>query len=456
MAATKKYFGTDGIRGRAGEGKLSKISIAKLGLAIGHYLYREGLGGTGGGNRTGSVVLGRDTRSSGLWIEKLLIKGLTAYGINVKNAGVLPTAATSFLTRCNDADMGIMITASHNPAHDNGLKLFGRSGRKLDDQTQLQIEAVITKNVNAPVDIKPGKVTDITDSRDKYIDAVMSSLLPELNLDHLSVVLDCANGAAFETGPEILRRLGVKSLHVCGDQPDGANINLNCGSTNPERLCETVREHRADIGIAMDGDADRLIMCDENGDVLNGDQTMGALTLMWQIQGRLSRPGLVATVMSNLGLERMLGDNGLELIRTPVGDRHVAKAMQDGNYNLGGEQSGHMLMPDYLPTGDGMLAAIQLLSVLVTDGRKASEALQVFASVPQTLINVRYNGKSPLELEAVQDKVKAARAEFGDSGRVLIRASGTEPLIRIMTEGDDPKQVVSIARSLADFISGLS
>jgi len=440
----KKYFGTDGIRGRAGEGKLSKETIAKLGLAIGRYLHRT---------RPGSkVVIGRDTRTSGLWIENLLITGLISHGIHVKKLGVLPTAAVSYLTLTEGASLGMMVTASHNPAHDNGIKFFGPDGGKFGDATQKEIETLLESEFDLPFDINTGSVEDDIPVRKAYLDMVVSSVPKTADFSNLSIVLDCANGAGFETGPAIARRLGMKSVIVMGDQPNGQNINKDCGSTHPDGLSAAVRAHKADIGIALDGDADRLIMCDENGDVINGDQSMGALALSWRESGKLAKPALVATVMSNLGLERLMKAEGLDLIRTKVGDRHVAKVLKDKGYNLGGEQSGHMLMPDYLPTGDGMLAAIQVLSVLVHSAMPASQALKVFDPVPQLLVNVRYDGVSPLGRDDIQAAIKQAEAEFGNAGRLLIRASGTEPVIRIMTEGDDPDQVKMIAHRLADKI----
>lgn len=442
---TKKYFGTDGIRGRAGHGKLSKDTIAKLGMAIGRYLHST---------RPGSeVVIGRDTRHSGLWIENLLITGLISHGIHVRRLDVLPTAATSYLTKYLRASLGMMVTASHNPAHDNGIKFFGPDGRKFSDKIQREIERLLDLEFEPPIDIPTGQVKDDIPARAAYIESAVSSIPADANFSNLKVVLDCANGAGFETAPAILRRMGVKSVTVMGDQPDGQNINKNYGSTHPDKLCAAVKAEGADIGVALDGDADRLIMCNEKGEVINGDQSMAALALSWRKDGLLAKPALVATVMSNLGLERLMKAEGMELIRTKVGDRYVAKELKKGGYNLGGEQSGHMLMPDYLPTGDGMLAAIQVLAVLVRSGKPASETLSMFEPVPQLLVNVRYDGPSPLERDDIQAAIRAAEDEFGDSGRLLTRASGTEPVIRIMTEGDDPEQVKAIAHRLADLMA---
>lgn len=440
----EKFFGTDGIRGRAGEGKLSKNSIAKLGLALGAYLHETAPGS--------KVVIGRDTRQSGHWIENLIMTGLMAHSIQIERLGVLPTAAVSYLTRELGGALGIMVTASHNPSHDNGLKLFGPDGCKFNNDLQRAIETRLASALELPANQQTGRITVNNEAAQDYIKIALSSMSKDADFSNLSVVLDCANGAGFKTGPEIVKGLNVRNLVVLGNEPDGLNINRECGSTHPDGLCAAVKAHGADIGIALDGDADRLIMCDEKGQVINGDQAMAALTLSWRRDGILAKPGLVATVMSNLGLERLMKAEGLDLIRTKVGDRHVAAAMTEQGYNLGGEQSGHMLMPDYLPTGDGMLAAIQVLSVLVRSGKSASEALQMFAQVPQLLVNVRYDGGTPLDKPSVIEAIKAARSEFGDDGRVLIRASGTEPVIRIMTEGDDPEQVKSIAHRLADVV----
>lgn len=448
MASQTKYFGTDGIRGLAGEGKLSKSRIAHLGLALGKYV---------SGQKPGSiVVIGKDTRRSGQWIEDLLVTGLTAYGVNAVLLGVLPTAAASYLTVVSKADLGIMITASHNPYHDNGVKFFGADGRKIGEAMQSDLETSMDQEIDLPAHIMTGKIQHNEQLKSSYMDKIISTLENSSGLENMSVVLDCANGAAFETGPALLRRLKLKALHVIGVEPDGVNINADCGSTHPEKLCEAVRAHKADIGIALDGDADRLIMCDETGRVVDGDQIMGALALNWQSKDLLIGGALVATVMSNLGLERLMAQNKLNLIRTKVGDRHVAAAMTKDGYNLGGEQSGHLLMPDYLPTGDGMLAALQVLSVLGEGTKPASEALNLFSPVPQLLVNVRYDGATPLDNPIVKKAIQDADQEFGENGRVLIRASGTEPVIRVMTEGDDAAQVKSVAHNLADIIKAHS
>ena len=442
MASTKKYFGTDGIRGKAGEGKLSVETIAQLAKAIGKYLSDQAAAPI--------VLIGRDTRQSGDWIETSLVDGLTAFGAEVRLLGVAPTAAISYLAEQAGANLGIMITASHNPYWDNGIKFFGPNGRKIDDETELAIEALLDKNIEVSA-AKSGAAKSASASVSDYLEKIVGTL-DNSDLSGLSIVLDCANGAAFETGPAILKALGAEKLTLIGNSPDGTNINRDCGSTHLEVLCKTVKEQKAHIGIALDGDADRLIMCDEKGEVIDGDQIMGALALAWNASGRLNAPLLVSTVMSNLGLERLIAANDMTLLRTAVGDRHVAAEMQQNGYNLGGEQSGHILMPDYLPTGDGMLAAIQILSILAKSNRRASEALRVFEPVPQLLVNVRFEGQSPLSNPDVIAAIQKAEEDFEGQGRLLIRASGTEPLIRVMAEGDDPERVHDIVHNLADVI----
>ncbi len=445
----KKFFGTDGIRGRAGEGKLSRDNIAAIGLTLGRFLSET--------SPRSKVIIGRDTRSSGHWIEHVLITGLSSFGIDTITPGVLPTAAVSFLTKETGAALGIMITASHNPYHDNGIKLFGPDGRKISDESQDRIEALLGNDTDCRVEFKTGQTLPADQKlTDQYKKAVLASLPKGLSFSGLKVVLDTANGAAFETGAALLKTLGVSELHLIGASPTGENINLDCGSTHPKSMSEKVLATGAHIGIAMDGDADRLTMCDEKGEIIDGDQIMGTLALAWRDQGRLNQPALVATVMSNLGLERAMKAENIELIRTKVGDRHVAAAMKKSGYNLGGEQSGHMLMPDFLPTGDGMLAALQVLSVLAQKKQKASRALRVFKPVPQLLVNVRYDGGSPLTKPEIKTAIGEAHEAFGDQGRLLIRASGTEPVIRVMTEGDDPEQVRTIAHNLADIIRNAS
>ncbi len=444
--SVKNFFGTDGIRGRVGEGKLAPEMVTHMARALGCYL---------AGKNGAKVIIGRDTRESGLWIEQSLTDALTSFGVDVILIGVVPTAGTSWLTARQACDLGIMITASHNPYHDNGIKLFGPDGHKIGDEAQAEIESIIAKKtLTEPADMLQGEVHRADDLKTYYIETLINSLPSDCDLSNLKIVLDCANGAAFETGPEILRRLGVKDLILIGDSPDGQNINRDCGSTHTEKLCKAVKKHKADIGIAMDGDADRVLMCDEAGQVLDGDQIMGALALDWHASGKLAKPALVATVMSNLGLERKLEAEGLSLIRTPVGDRNVAAAMKEGGYNLGGEQSGHILLPEFLPTGDGMLAALQILNLRAQNQKPTSQSLRVFERVPQKLVNIRYSGTSPLEREDVQKFIKAAQDAF--SGRILIRASGTEPLIRIMAEGDNAEEIEVTITALGDYLEEIA
>ncbi len=443
MAKSKKYFGTDGIRGKAGEGKLSKDMVARLARCIGYYLTQH--------KSDPVVIIGRDTRESGHWMEEALVEGLQAFGVTVYLLGVIPTAAISYLTADKNAELGIVITASHNPYWDNGIKFFGPDGRKLDDDFETAIEALLDTDVSLPKG-KERSVQCVEGLKQSYQEKLVGTLELAGALAGLSVVVDCANGSAFETAPAILHALGVEDLTVIGASPDGLNINRDCGSTHPEKMCEMVRQKKADVGIALDGDADRLIMCDEKGDIIDGDQIMGALVLSWQAKNQLVKPVLVATVMSNLGLERLMDKQGIEFIRTGVGDRFVAAAMLKNGYNLGGEQSGHILMPDYLPTGDGMLAAIQILSVLAESKNLASQALRLFEPVPQLLVNVRYDGQSPLHNSKVVSAINRAEIQFEGQGRLLIRASGTEPVIRVMAEGDNPDQVHEIVHNLADVI----
>lgn len=434
----KRYFGTDGIRGKAGEDKLSAGSIERLARAVG-----QSVGG--------KVVIGRDTRLSGDMVEAALVAGFTSQGVKVEKLGILPTAATSFLAAQSGADMGVMVTASHNKFADNGIKFFMGDGRKLSDDKELEIEALLAAE---PAPDKTGgslgHVGLLTD-HSAYYDRLMAAL-PKIDFSHARVVVDCANGAAFETAPRLLEMAGFKHVTIIGDKPSGTNINADCGSTHPQGLSAKVLEVKADFGIALDGDADRLVMCDDKGQTIDGDQLLGLIGSSWQDEGRLAKPAIVATVMSNLGLERYLDGRGLKLIRTAVGDRHVAAVMQAQGYNVGGEQSGHILLPDYLPTGDGMLAALQVLSACIHAGRPSSEVLNVFEPVPQLLVNVRYEGTSPLELKAVKAAIKEAESDLSGEGRLLIRASGTEPVIRVMAEGDDPARVDAVVHQLADFI----
>lgn len=438
-SSTKPYFGTDGVRGKAGVGKLSSTQVLRLGLSVGTVLDEPGA----------QVVIGRDTRASGDMIEAALIAGLTAKGIEVLKLGVLPTPAVALTTRDSHAVCGIMITASHNKYMDNGIKLFGADGTKISPQVEAAIETLMAGEADATSQ-DFGRVSEDRSAVGTYVAHMIDSVSIH-KLGGLHIVLDCANGAAFETAPQVLQGLGVGKLTVIGVEPDGLNINAGCGSTETDILCETVVNSGADIGIALDGDADRLIICDEKGQKIDGDQIMGFLAARYKEKGKLTQPGLVATVMSNLGLERYLKEQGLTLVRTAVGDKYVAAAMREQGYNIGGEQSGHMLLADYAPTGDGTLAAIHVLAELEA-GTPVSEQLSVFTPVPQQLKNVRYEGVSPLTLDNVKDAITAANADMGDSGRILVRASGTEPLIRVMAEGDDLDKVERVTDALCDVI----
>lgn len=447
MASKRQYFGTDGIRGKANMGMLTPQNILRLAVATGQYFKANGTG-------TGKVFIGRDTRLSGDMIQSALISGFTSAGLNVELAGAIPTPGIALMTQNQGADFGVMITASHNPFMDNGIKFFGPAGTKLSDEAELEIERLMDAgdgpDLATPETIGNASSTD--GFQEKYTEIAASSFPKDLSLSGLNIVLDCANGAAFKTAPATFEALGVNKLTTIGVTPNGCNINLNCGSTATKLLSETVLKTGADIGIALDGDADRVIMCDETGRIIDGDQLLGLLGTGWKASGQLSKPGIVATVMSNLGLERYLGSQNLSLIRTDVGDRHVAAQMRSGGYNVGGEQSGHLLMTDFAPTGDGTIAALQVLAEVIKSGKPASDVLSVFEPVPQILTNVRYEGTSPMTNKTVIDAIEDARGDMGTSGRILVRASGTEPVIRVMAEGDDPEQVKRITDSLADFI----
>lgn len=444
----KRFFGTDGIRGEANIGSISPQNVLRVGMAAGRYFMREP-------GRRHSVVIGKDTRLSGYMIEPALTAGFTSVGMDVQLFGPIPTPAVAMMTRSLRADLGVMITASHNKYSDNGIKLFGPDGRKLSDDAEANIEKILQDDPLTDLsrcdDLGRAKRYDNAQAR--YIEIVKSTFPRRITLNGLRIVVDCANGASYRTAPETLWELGAKEVITIGVTPNGMNINKDCGSTHPELLADAVIKHKADIGISFDGDADRLIMCDEKGKVVDGDQLLALIGSGWKSTGRLSQNGVVATVMSNLGLERFFGDHDIELIRTAVGDRHVAEHMWKGGYNVGGEQSGHLLMTDFCSTGDGMIAALQVLTEIIRKDKPASEIINMFEPVPQILKNVRYSGANPLSLSSVQDAIKDAEAQIKNSGRILVRASGTEPLIRVMAEGDDPSMVKSITDELSDFIA---
>jgi phosphoglucosamine mutase len=426
----KNLFGTDGVRGTANLSPMTAEMALRLGAAVGRYFKRDG-------NSARRVVIGKDTRLSGYMFENALTAGLTSTGMNVLLLGPVPTPAVGLLTRSMRADLGVMISASHNPATDNGIKFFGPDGYKLSDAAEAEIEELVATGVDGVDATEIGRAKRIDDGRFRYIERVKSSFPRGMRLDGLKVVIDCANGAAYKVAPEALWELGATVIPV-GVTPNGHNINKGCGSTKPRTAAEAVVAHGADVGICLDGDADRVILLDENGRVGNGDQFMGLMAARWAIEGRLKGGALVATVMSNLGLERFLQGQGVGLERTNVGDRYVVERMRQGGFNLGGEQSGHIVMTDYATTGDGLMAGLQFLAELVQSGRRASEVLHVFDPVPQLLKNVRFSaGQAPLELDSVKLAIREAEAQLSGNGRLLIRKSGTEPLIRVMAESED-------------------
>lgn len=426
----RKFFGTDGVRGTANIHPMTADMALRIGAAVGRYFRRE----SGGVHR---VVIGKDTRLSGYMFESALTAGLTSTGMNVLLLGPVPTPAVGLMTRSMRADLGVMISASHNPAHDNGIKFFGPDGFKLSDQAELEIEALIEAGVAPAQASNIGRAKRIDDARFRYSERVKSSLPRDIRLDGLKVVVDCANGAAHRTAPEVLWELGADVVPL-GVSPDGNNINLGCGSTQPDAAAAAVVAHGADVGICLDGDADRVIMIDENGTVADGDQLMALLATRWAQAGRLAGDTLVATVMSNLGLERHLQGQGLRLERASVGDRYVVEKMRQGGFNLGGEQSGHIVMSDYATTGDGLMAGLHMLAAMVQTGTPASALLRQFEAVPQLLQNVRFAaGQTPLEVAEVQQAIRDAEEVLAGKGRLLIRKSGTEPLIRVMAECED-------------------
>ncbi len=439
----RKYFGTDGIRGLTNSAPMTPEMAMKVGQAAGAHFLR--------GDHKHRVVIGKDTRLSGYMMESALVAGFTSVGMDVVMVGPMPTPAVAMLTRSMRADLGVMISASHNPYHDNGIKLFGPDGYKLSDEAETAIEAQLDQS---PMLAKPeqiGRARRIEDARGRYIHFAKSTFPDRLRLDGLKIIVDCANGAAYNVAPTALWELGAEVIAI-GVEPNGFNINGNCGSTHPDALQERVVATGADIGIALDGDADRLIVVDEKGQIVDGDQLMALITTSWARSGLLKGRGLVATVMSNLGLERFLGGQGLVLERTKVGDRYVLEAMRAKGFNVGGEQSGHIIMSDYATTGDGLVAALQVLACLVESDRPASETLKLFEPMPQILKNVRFSGGAPLEQDIVQRAIRDGEARLNGSGRLVIRKSGTEPLIRVMAEGEDPQLVEQVVDSICEAV----
>jgi phosphoglucosamine mutase len=438
----RKYFGTDGIRGRTNTTALTPEIAMKAGMAAGRIFTR--------GAHRHRVVIGKDTRLSGYMIESALVSGFTAVGMDVFQFGPLPTPAVAMLTRSLRADLGVMITASHNPYHDNGIKFFGPDGQKLSDAVELEIERLMDGGLEAGLatDGNIGRAKRIDDSQARYIEFAKRTFPRNLRLDGLRIVIDCAHGAAYKVAPEVLWELGADIVPL-GVSPDGTNINMDCGSTAPEAMCAKVREMRADFGIALDGDADRVVMADEHGRIIDGDQILALIAKSWSAGGELKGGGVVGTVMSNAGLDRYLGTLNLKLARAQVGDRYVLEEMRKGGFNVGGEQSGHIILSDFSTTGDGLIAALQVLAVLAEGRKPASEAAHLYEPLPQVLENVRFRKGSPLEDARVKSSIESGNAKLGASGRILVRKSGTEPLIRVMAEGDDEKLVRAVVRQIA-------
>ena len=441
----RKYFGTDGIRGRA-NGAITPELALKVGQAAG-LIFRRG-------DHRHRVLIGKDTRLSGYMIETALVAGFTSVGMDVLLTGPIPTPAVGMLTRSMRADLGVMISASHNPFSDNGIKLFGPDGFKLTDEIERKIEdlldAELTKHLAKSAEL--GRARRIDGVADRYIEFAKRTLPRNLSLDGLRVVVDCANGAGYRVAPEALRELDAEVIAI-GVDPDGFNINRDCGSTEPAALCQKVREMRADIGIALDGDADRVIIADERGRVIDGDQLLAVIAESWKNDGRLTVNGIVATVMSNLGMERYLQKLGIALARTPVGDRYVLDHMRSHGYNVGGEASGHIILSDYTTTGDGLLAALQVLAVVKKHDRPVSEVCHRFDPLPQIMKNVRYKSGAPLENAEVRSAIELAQARLNVHGRLIIRPSGTEPVIRVMGEGEDKILVEEIVDGIVDVLT---
>jgi phosphoglucosamine mutase len=436
---TRRFFGTDGIRGRTNEMPMTAAMALKIGQAAGAHFLR--------GAHRHRVVIGKDTRLSGYMMETALVAGFTSVGMDVVMVGPVPTPAVAMLTQSMRADLGVMISASHNKYIDNGIKLFGPDGYKLSDKDELAIEKLLEQEPRLVASEAIGRAKRIEDARGRYIHAAKLTFPSRLRLDGIKVVIDCANGAAYQVAPSALWELGAEVVAI-GTSPNGTNINEACGSTDTTLLRQTVVETGADIGLALDGDADRLMVVDEKGNVIDGDQLMGLIGSSWHRRGALAGGGIVATVMSNLGLERFLAGQGLTLERTQVGDRYVLEAMRAKGYNVGGEQSGHIILTDYGRTGDGLVAALQVLAELVGAGKPASELLNLFDPLPQLLKNVRFEGGAPLDAAGVKTAIADGEARLAGSGRLLIRKSGTEPVIRVMAEGEDEGLVAEVVDTI--------
>ena len=441
----RKYFGTDGIRGRA-NGTITPELALKVGQAAG-LVFRNG-------EHRHRVLIGKDTRLSGYMIETAMVAGFTSVGMDVLLTGPMPTPAVAMLTRSMRADLGVMISASHNPYDDNGIKLFGPDGNKLSDAIELKIEVLMDGDVSSRLakSASLGRAKRIDGVQDRYIEFAKRTLPRNLSLDGMRIAVDCANGAAYSVAPAALWELGAEVVSI-GVEPDGFNINHECGSTAPEALARKLREIRADVGIALDGDADRVVIVDERGNLVDGDQIMAVIAQSWKDEGRLAKPAVVATVMSNLGLERFLGEHGIALARTAVGDRYVVEHMREQGYNVGGEASGHIILSDYATTGDGLVAALQVLAVIKKLDRPASEVCRRFEPLPQVLRNVRYKTGKPLEDAKVVRAIKSAEQRLNGQGRLVIRPSGTETVIRVMGEGDDKSLVQDVVDGIVEVLT---
>ncbi|HEY6979764.1 phosphoglucosamine mutase [Reyranella sp.] len=443
---SRSLFGTDGVRGRANTAPMTADTVMRIGMAAGRVFNR--------GSHRHRVVIGKDTRLSGYMLEQAMTAGFLSVGMDVLLLGPIPTPAIGFLTRSMRADLGVMISASHNPYEDNGIKLFGPDGFKLSDTVEHHIEELVEQPSTIPLAGSPaiGRAKRLDDAEGRYIEAVKGSAARGLDLSDLKIVVDCANGAAYKVAPTVLWELGAEVIPI-GVSPDGFNINDNCGSTHPAILRDHVVAHGADIGVALDGDADRVVLVSEKGNLVDGDQLMATIADQWKRDGRLHGNGVVATVMSNLGLERFVATLGLALVRTQVGDRYVLERMRADGFNLGGEQSGHIIMTDHATTGDGLMAALQALAAMIKSGKPASETFCAFEPVPQLLKNVRVDdANAALHAATVVSAIAAAEKKLGKSGRVLVRKSGTESMIRVMAEGDDSNLVKTVVDQIIEAI----
>ena len=442
----KKYFGTDGIRARSNSEKLNGLTLMKLGMALGQYFKT--------GDHRHRVVIGKDTRLSGYMIEQAVTSGLLSMGMDVFLFGPIPTPAVAMLTKSMRADLGIMITASHNKFEDNGLKIFDKDGNKLSDETELKIEELMNSSLEKSLinSESIGRAKRLEDANARYVEFLKNTFPKSQRLDGLKIVMDCANGASYISAPLILWELGAEVIEI-GNSPDGFNINENCGSTDTRLLSEKVIEEKADIGIALDGDGDRIIISDENGHIVDGDQILGLLSLDLKNRGQLLQNKVVGTSMTNKGLEKKFNDHGIELVRTDVGDRYVKERMIQENINIGGEQSGHIIMRDFTNTGDGMVVALQILSVLKSNNKNVSDLMKFFEPIPQKLINVQVNSKDILENEKTNNFFSQIKEKVADQGRIIVRMSGTEPLLRVMVECETEKRLNEISDQVEKYFS---